>query len=132
MFLSVFEKIFKEISSHSLLLIISVAGEISTYYNRILAYNFNIFPADFYILVSAHKSEAFASAPYYHRHKTATAGVNFNIADTTEPTTRLGAYDLFIPQVRNTAIHFITPFYYIAQAELIMNYKSGMMNCLTA
>ena len=93
----------------------SVTGKISANNYGVLAYYLYILPADFYILVSAHKSEASAFAPYYHRHKTATAGVNFNIAHTAESATRPGADNLFVAQIRNTAVHFITSLNYMAK-----------------
>lgn len=64
---SVFEQVFKNISSDSLLLIIvSVTRKITADYNGILTDNLNILPTYFYILISAHKPEASASAPDYN------------------------------------------------------------------
>ena len=64
---SVFEQVFKNISSDSLLLIIvSVTRKITADYNGILTDNLDILPAYFYILISAHKTEASASAPDYN------------------------------------------------------------------
>ena len=93
----------------------SVTGKISANNYGVLAYYLYILPADFYILVSAHKSEASAFAPYYHRHKIAAAGVNFNIADTAETATCFCTYDLLITQVGYTAVHFITSLNYMAK-----------------
>ena len=104
-----------------MLISVSVTRKITADYDCIFADNFDILPTDFYILIPAKKSEAFASAPYYHRHKTPIAGVYFYVADTAESATRLRAYDLLIPQVRNTAVHFITSVIYMAQTEMIMN-----------
>jgi hypothetical protein len=93
----------------------SVTGKISANNYGVLAYYLYILPADFYILISAHKPEAPAFAPYYHRHKTAAASINFNIANTTESATCSGTNDLFIAQISNTAVHFITSLNYMAK-----------------
>ena len=73
-----------------------MTGKVAADNYGILTDNLNILPAYFYILISAQKPEAFASAPYYHRYKTATAGVNFHITHTAESAACFSAYDLLV------------------------------------
>ena len=87
--LSVLKEIFKHIAPDSRLISCAFAGVIATDYNRIFANNSYIFPAYFYIIISAHKSEASAFAPYYHRYETPTAGVYLHIAYAPESATRI-------------------------------------------
>ena len=98
-----------------------MAGEITADYDSVFAYDLDIFPADFYILISAHKTEAFAPAPYNNGHKTPTAGVYFHITDTTQPAPGFSTYDLFVSQVCNTAVHSITPFMNMMPSGRIMS-----------
>ena len=111
--MSVFEQVFKKIAFESCLIIVATAGKFTADNNRIFTYNLNIFPADPYILISAHKSQASAFAPDDHRDKTAAAGVDFNVADIAEPATGFGTDYFFISEIRNTAVHAITSFDYM-------------------
>ena len=87
--LSVLKEIFKHIAPYSRLIACAFTAVISTNYNRIFTDNSDIFPAYFYIIISAHKSEASAFAPYYHRDKTPTAGIYLHIAYAPESAARI-------------------------------------------
>ena len=72
------------------------AGVLTAHKDSIVTYNLYFIPAYFNILFSAEKAEALGSAPDYHRHNTARAGINFNITDLTETAPVFSIYNLFV------------------------------------
>lgn len=99
--------------------------------NRIVSYNFNVFPTNSYSFPFAANSPVFRSSVDNQGNYSSAAGINLNITHKSQPTAVRLIYNFFASQLRYAAIHYFasnhTPILYVEPKPRMLQQKAGRL-----